>query len=163
MLSGPQPAYARARRQSAIPGRIQLATGLVSDKLRVGAFARIYVAAAIVLALLIVYVSLAAKVTATSYEITRLKSQQADLLARQEQLQYAEANLGAPGQVQQEASKAGMQRAAASKYVPYQPVAVDLQARPGDAPPDRTPLWARAMAGLLDGVTGTRDALAAGP
>jgi cell division protein FtsL len=163
MMSGPQPAHPRARRRSAIPGRIQLATDLVSEKLRLGAFARIYMAAGVVLALLILYVSLAAKVTETSYEITRLKSQQADLLARQEQLQYAEAGLEAPGQVQQDASKAGMQRAAAAKYVPYQPVAIDLRAMPGDGAPDRTPLWAQALGGLINGVTGTRDALAASP
>jgi hypothetical protein len=159
MLPGYAPPRPRTRRGSG--GRVGHAAGALSEKLRVGAFARLYLAAGMVLGLLILYVSLAAHVTATSYEISRLKAQQADLLAHQEQLRYSEANLQAPGQVQQDASKAGMQRASATTYVAYQPVAIDLEARPGDAPPDRTPIWARALAALVNGVTGAQDALAA--
>lgn len=160
LLSGPLPAQPRTRRRSAGKSRVELATGALSRKLRLGNLGRLYLAGGVVIVLLILYVSLAAQVTQTSYEITRLKAQQSDLLAQQEQLRYTEVNLQAPGQVQQDASKAGMQRGAAARYVQYQPVAVDLAARPGEGVPDRTPVWQRALAAVVVGVTGSRDALA---
>ena len=159
LLSGPLPAEPVIRRGSR-PAISAAAAGALSEKLRVDVFGRLYAVAGTVLALLILYVSLAAHLTQTSYEITRLQAQQADLLARQEQLRYTEANLQAPGQVEHDAALAGMQRGTASKYVRYQPVAVDLTARPGDPAPDRTPLWQKGVAALLNGVAGTRDALA---
>jgi hypothetical protein len=161
MLSGPLRAEPAGRRRSAGTAIAAAAATAVSDKLRLGAFARLYAAAGAVLLLLILYVSLAAHVTQTSYEITRLQAQQADLLARQEQLRYTEASLQAPGQVEHDAAVAGLRRGTAAKYVQYQPVAVDLTSQPGDAPPDRTPLWQQALAALLNGVTGAHDVMAA--
>ena len=162
MLSGPLLTGPVSRRRSSRPALAVAAASAVSDKLRLGAFGRLYGAAGIVLVLLILYVSLAARLTQTSYEITRLQAQQADLVARQEQLRYTEANLQAPGQVQHDAAATGMQRGTAASYVQYQPVAVDLNAQPGDAAPDRTPLWRQALAALMTGVTGARDVMAAG-
>jgi hypothetical protein len=160
MLSGPVRPEPVIRRSSR-PALAAAAAGAVSEKLRLDVFGRLYIATAVVVLLLVLYVSLAARVTQTSYEITRLQSQQADLQARQEQLRYTEANLQAPGQVQRDAAVAGMQRGTAAKYVQYQPVAVDLGARPGDTAPDRTPLWQRGLAAVLNGVTGARDVMAA--
>lgn len=161
MLSGPLRTEPGARRRSYRPAVAAAAAHAVSEKLRLGALGRFYGAAGAVLLLLILYVSLAAHVTQTSYEITRLQSQQADLVARQEQLRYTEANLQAPGQVEHDAALAGLRRGTASRYVQYQPVAVDLEARPGDEAPDRTPLWQQALAALLNGVTGAHDVMAA--
>src|SRR5919204_630141 len=98
MLSGP------LQSERAAHGR-GLGGGAVAQKLRFDAYGRLYVAAGIVLALLILYVSLAAKLTETSYQITRLQAQQADLLAQQQELRYTEASLQAPGQVQQDAAR----------------------------------------------------------
>jgi hypothetical protein len=162
MLSGPLTASPSTRRRRTRPGPVELAAVELSEKLRLGTFGRIYFAAGVVLCVLILYVSLAAQVTQSSYEISRLKAQQADLLAQQEQLRYQEANLQAPGQVQRDASRAGMQRGAATRYVQYQPVALDLSTHAGAAAPDRTPLWQRALAAILNGVGGTKDVLASG-
>jgi hypothetical protein len=162
MLAGPIRPEPGVRRRSSRPALAVAAASAVSEKLRLGAFARLYAAAGVVLVLLILYVSLSARVTQTSYDITRLQSQQADLVARQEQLRYKEANLQAPGQVEHDASVAGLRRGTATKYVQYQPVAVDLEARPGDAEPDRTPLWQQALAALVNGVSGAHDVMAAG-
>src|SRR5207237_9128912 len=102
--SGPRESERRRRRRTGA-GAVELAANAVSARLRLDAFGRLYLAAGIVLLLLILYVSLAARVTQSSYESSRLKAQQADLLAHTEQLQYAEANLQAPGQVEHDAAR----------------------------------------------------------
>ena len=47
-----------------------------------------------------------------------------------------------------------------TKYVGYQPVAIDLQAPTGSAPVDQQPRWQQAVASVLSAVSGTRDVLA---
>jgi hypothetical protein len=107
------------------------------------------------------YLALAAQVTQSSYDITRLQDQQRQLIAAQDQLRYQEVTLHAPAQVQQSAAQSGMQRTAPVAYVPAQPVAIDLQAPAGASGTDATPLWARYLAALFNKVGGTRDVMAA--
>jgi hypothetical protein len=61
--------------------------------------------------------------------------------------------LHAPAQVQQQAAQSGMQRVVPSGYVTGQAVAIDLAAPVGAAPNDTTPLWARAVAAVVNTVT----------
>jgi len=69
--------------------------------------------------------------------------------------------LHAPAQVQQQAAQSGMQRVVPTGYVAGQPVAIDLTAPVGATAGDTTPLWARAVAAVINTVGGTRDVLAA--
>ncbi|MGH7903503.1 MAG: hypothetical protein ACREPA_05155 [Candidatus Dormibacteraceae bacterium] len=153
-LANPSSARASRRRPLALAGD-------VSSRLRVGAFGRVYVAAAVILLCLIVYLFQVAQVTKASYDIAQLRGRQAQLLAEQEQLRYQEANLTAPARIQQEAVAAGMQRTMPSQYVAYQPVQVDVAAPPSQVRPDRTPLWQQAVAAIFHSL-GSRDALASG-
>jgi hypothetical protein len=106
------------------------------------------------------YLGLAAQITQASYDITRLQDQQRSLIAEQDQLRYQEVTLHAPAQVQQQAAQSGMQRVVPSGYVTGQAVAINLAAPVGAPASDTTPLWARAMAAVLNTVA--RDAVAAG-
>ena len=155
---GAGPAVRRRRRSR--PGLAQAAGEAVATRLRLGALGRVYLAAAVVVACLVCYLMLAAQATQTSYDINRLRAQRADLLAQQEQLRYQEAALGSPARVEQEAAQAGLVRSTPVQIVPYQAVAVDLEARQAVAE-DNSPLWQRAVAGVLSGL-GARDVLAAG-
>ena len=148
------------RRRRSRPGLAQAAGEAVAARLRLSALGRVYLGAAVVLVCLVCYLMLAAQATQASYDITRLRSQQADLLAQQEQLRYQEAALGSPARLQQEALQAGLVRSTPVQIVPFQPVAVNLDAHDAVAE-DATPLWQRAVASLLGGL-GARDALAAG-
>jgi hypothetical protein len=53
-----------------------------------------------------------------------------------------------------------MLRVVPSTFVTGQPVAIDLTTPIGASPTDMSPLWARAVAAILNQVAGTRDVLA---
>jgi hypothetical protein len=132
---------------------MQVASSTAAEKLQLNSFGHAYLGVGAVLIVVLFYLGLAAQITQSSYDITRLQEQQRQLIAEQEQLRYQEVTLHAPAQVQQSAAKSGMQRVVPSGYVAGQAVAIDLTAPIGDAPNDTTPLWARAMAALLNSVT----------
>ena len=161
--SEPAPRPVPRRRRSKRGGVISVgapsihAAALVA-RLRVSAFGRVYVVAAGVLAMAICYLFVAAQMTQTSYEMNRLRAQQAELKAEQDQLRYQGVQLHTPARVAQEAGVAGLAPAATpTKYLGYQPVAIDLGAATGQAAPDQSPLWQRAVAGLLTGMGANRD------
>jgi cell division protein FtsL len=107
---------------------------------------RIYAAGAALLVLVLLYLIQAAQVTAQSYRIEELQSQQQSLAAEQSQLRYEEASLQAPSRVQADASRTGMRRVTPTAFVPFKAVAVNLLA-PVDAPPrPGQPLWSRLLA-----------------
>jgi len=140
---------------------VQVAGSVAADRLQLNAFGHAYLWFGAALIGVLFYLALAAQVTQSSYDITRLQEQQRQLVAEQDQLRYQEVTLHAPAQVQQHASQSGMQRAAPTVYVPAQQVAIDLQAPAGASATDATPLWERYMAALFNKVGGTRDVLAA--
>lgn len=141
---------------------MQVASSVASERLRLNAFGHAYLGVGAVLMCVLFYLALAAQVTQSSYDITRLQDQQRQLIAEQDQLRYQEVTLHAPAQVEQQAVKSGMQRGAPSAYVQSGPVAIDIQAPIGAQASDPTPIWERMMAGLLNRVGGTRDVMAAG-
>lgn len=154
--------HAPARRRRRTRGFVQVASSVAAERLRLNSFGQAYMGLGAVLICILFYLALAAQVTQSSYDITRLEEQQSQLLAEQDQLRYQEATLHAPAQVQQQAAQSGMQRAARVTYVAGQPVAIDLTAPAGASGADETPLWQRYLAALLNTVGGTRDVLAAG-
>jgi hypothetical protein len=109
--------------------------------------------------LAIAYLVVAAQATQSSYELSRLKDQNAQLRAEQDQLRYSMAAQHTPARVEQEAAAAGLQRSNQLKYVSYQPVVVDLSAPLGPDRPVQGPLWKQAIAAVFGGA---RDVLAAG-
>ena len=141
---------------------MQVASSVASERLHLNAFGHAYLGLGAVLLCGLFYLALAAQITQSSYEITRLQDQQSQLLAEQDQLRYQEVTLHAPAQVQQQAAQSGMQRAAPSTYVAGQPVAIDLQAPVGAPASDSTPLWQQMMAGVVNKLGNTRDVMAAG-
>ncbi|HEY8643414.1 MAG TPA: hypothetical protein VIO84_11695 [Candidatus Dormibacteraeota bacterium] len=139
---------------------VEMASLRAADRLRASPHLRLYLSVATLVTVLVAYVVVGSQVTQTSYELARLQNQQAALQAEQGQLRYAEANLRTPAQVQHDAQSAGLQQVPPTKYVGFQPVAIDLQAPTGAAPVDDQPLWQRAVASLLGAVSGSRDVLA---
>jgi len=135
--------------------------GVAAERLRFGAYGRIYAAGAAVLALAICYLAVAAQVTQTTYELNRLQAQQAQLRAEQDQLRYQQVTMHTPARVATGAQAAGLVSVTPAKYLGYQPVALDLGAPTGDQPVDGSPLWQRAVASVLNGVGMTRDVAAA--
>jgi len=140
---------------------VQVASIAASERLRISTFGHAYVGLGLVLVGILFYLALAAQVTQASYDITRLQDQQRQLIAEQDQLRYQEATLHAPAQVEQQAVQSGMQRTVPVTYVAGQPIAIDLQAPIGAPPTDSTPLWARALAALVNRLGVARDAMAA--
>ena len=108
--------------------------------------------------LAVAYLVVAAQATQSSYDLNRLKDQNVQLRAEQDQLRYAMAAEHTPARVEQEAAQAGLQRPSQLKYVAYQPVQIDLNASVGPERPDQTPRWQQALATLFGGA---RDAFAA--
>jgi Tfp pilus assembly protein PilN len=151
-----------ARRRRRTRGFVQVAGSVAADRLQLSTFAHAYLGLGAALVAVLFYLALAAQVTQSSYDITRLQDQQRQLIAEQDQLRYQEVTLHAPAQVQQSAAQSGMQRTAPVAYVPAQPVAIDLGAPAGASGTDATPLWARYLAALFNKVGGTRDVMAAG-
>jgi hypothetical protein len=159
-IAGAQHAPAPRRRRRT-RGFVQVASATAAERLRLSTFGHAYVGLGAILIAVLFYLGLAAQITQSSYDITRLQDQQRQLLAEQDQLRYQEVTLHAPAQVQQQAAKSGMQRVVPSGYVAGQPVAIDLTAPVGDSANDTTPLWERAVAAVVNTVGGTRDVLAA--
>jgi len=151
-----------ARRRRRTRGFVQVASSVAADRLQLSSYAHAYLGLGAALIAVLFYLALAAQVTQSSYDITRLQDQQRQLIAEQDQLRYQEVTLHAPAQVQQSAAQSGMQRTAPVAYVPAQPIAIDLGAPAGAAASDATPLWARYLAALFNKVGGTRDVMAAG-
>jgi hypothetical protein len=140
---------------------VQVAGATAAERLRLSTFGHAYLGLGAILIAVLFYLGLAAQITQSSYDITRLQDQQRQLIAEQDQLRYQEVTLHAPAQVQQQAAQSGMQRVVPSGYVAGQPVAIDLTAPVGDSANDAAPLWERAVAALINTVGGTRDVLAA--
>ena len=140
---------------------VQVASTVASERLRLSSFGHAYMAVGVLLFAVLAYLALAAQVTQSSYDITRLQTQQSQLIAEQDQLRYQEVTLHAPAQVEQSATQSGMQRVAPVTYVNGQAVAIDLEAPVGAPPTDSTPLWERAVAALVTRLGVTHDAMAA--
>jgi cell division protein FtsL len=156
------PAHSPAVRRRRVRRDLVEAAGVrAADRLRASAHLRLYLGVVVLVAVLVAYVVLASQMTQTSYELARLQNQQAQLQAEQAQLRYQEANSHTPAQVQHDAQAAGLRQVQPTKYVGFQPVAIDLQAPTGAGPVDDQAPWQRAVAGLLAVVTGQRDVLAA--
>jgi cell division protein FtsL len=134
---------------------------VAADRLRLNLFGHAYVGVGAVVIVVLFYLAIAAQITQASYDIARLQDQQRQLIAEQDQLRYQEVTLRAPAQVQQQATRSGMQRVAPSSYVAGQQVAIDLTTSLGASPADTTPLWQRAVAMVVNSVGGTRDVMAA--
>jgi hypothetical protein len=154
--------HAPVRRRRRTRGFVQVASAVTAERLRLNSFGQAYLWVGAGLILVLFYLALAAQVTASSYDISRLQEQQRQLLAEQDQLRYQEVTAHAPAQVQAHAAQVGMQRAARVNYVVGQPVAIDLSAPAGEPGTDETPLWQQYLAAIVNKVGGTRDVLAAG-
>jgi hypothetical protein len=150
------------RRRRRTRGFVQVASTAAAERLRLNRFGHAYVGVGAVVIALFFYLGLAAQITQSSYDISRLQDQQRQLIAEQDQLRYQEVTLHAPAQVQQQASQSGMQRVVPASYVPGQLVAIDLAAPVGASPTDSTPRWLRAVAVVVNRIGGTRDVMAAG-
>jgi hypothetical protein len=132
---------------------MQVASSTAAERLHLSSFGHAYLGVGAVLIAVLFYLGLAAQITQSSYDITRLQDQQRQLIAEQDHLRYQEVTLHAPAQVQKQATQSGMQRVVPAGYVAGQAVAIDLAAPIGESPNDTTPLWARAMAAVLSTVT----------
>src|ERR1700682_2510200 len=159
-IAGAQHAPAPRRRRRT-RGFVQVASATAVERLRLTTFGHAYLGLGAILIVVLFYLGLAAQITQSSYDITRLQDQQRQLIAEQDQLRYQEVTLHAPAQVQQQAAQSGMQRVVPTGYVAGQQVAIDLTAPVGASAGDATPLWARAVAAVINTVGGTRDVLAA--
>ena len=146
------------RRRSSRPLWADVLATPAARRLQLSTFARVYAAAVLVLVLAIAYLVVAAQATQSSYDLNRLKDQNAQLRAEQDQLRYTMAAEQTPARVEQGAAQAGLQRPSQLKYVAYQPVAIDLNASVGPDQPDQSPKWQQALAALFGGA---RDVFAA--
>jgi cell division protein FtsL len=153
------PTRRRRSSRSSRPLWADIAASPAARRLQLSTFARVYAAAGVVLVLAIAYLVVAAQATQSSYDLTRLKEQNAQLRAEQDQLRYTMAAQHTPARVEQAAAAAGLQRSNQLKYVSYQPVALDLGASLGPDRPVQGPLWQQALAAVFGGA---RDVLAAG-
>jgi hypothetical protein len=152
---------AQPRRRRRTRGFVQVAGTVAAERLRLNLFGHAYVGVGAVVIAILFYLALAAQITQSSYDISRLQDQQRQLIAEQDQLRYQEVTLHAPAQVQQQAAQSGMQRLVPSSFVAGPPVAIDLTTPLGASPADTTPLWMRAVATVVNAVGGTRDVMAA--
>ncbi|HKF78215.1 MAG TPA: hypothetical protein VKF59_18885 [Candidatus Dormibacteraeota bacterium] len=128
---------------------------------RLSSFARTYAAAGALLVVAIGYLAVASQATQTSYELDRLKDQNAQLLAEQDQLRYEDARAHTSAGVAQAAAAAGLEHGTRARYVTYQPVALDLGAPVGPARPPEAAPWQRVLAALT-GAGPAGEARAAG-
>jgi hypothetical protein len=113
-----------------------------------------------VLALVIAYLVAGTQATQTSYQLDRLRAQNAQLQAEQAQLRAQDAQLHTRAGVTQAATAAGLHYTTVTRYASYQPIALDLSAPIGQGQPDSTPNWQRALAVIVGGTS--KDAEAAG-
>jgi cell division protein FtsL len=145
------------------PPLLRAASGVAARGLRLSTFSRIYTAAAVLLTLALAYLLAAAQATQTSYELLRLRDQNTQLQAEQDQLRYQSVSLHAPARVEDEAAAQGMRRTNRVQYVDPPPVTVNLEAPVGPGRPDRRPLWRRAVSALFGVGTDLADALGTTP
>src|SRR5205807_7874953 len=124
--AGLQHVTATPRRRRRTRGFVQVASAAASERLRLNAFGHAYLGVGAVVIGILFYLAIAAQITQSSYDITRLQDQQRQLIAEQDQLRYQEVTLHAPVQVQQQAKQSGMQRVAPTTYLPGPPVAICL-------------------------------------
>ena len=153
---------APSRRRRRARSFVQTAGVVAADKLRLNAFGNAYLIAGVILFCVLSYLALSAQITQASYDIARLQDQQSQLLSQQDQLRYQEISLHAPARVQAEAAASGLQRGTPVVYVTAPDLSIDLSAPDGAGPTDVTPLWERAVAGIISRVGGAKDAMAAG-
>ena len=149
------------RRRRRTRGFVQVASTAAVDRLHLNAFGHAYLGLGAVVICVLFYLALAAQITQSSYDISRLQDQQRLLLAEQDQLRYQEVTQHAPAQVQRAAVQSGMARVTPSKYVKSPAVAIDLQASIGALPSDPTPIWQRMVAAVVNRVVGAHDVMAA--
>ena len=149
------------KRRRRTRGFVQVASATASERLRLNAFGHAYLLVGAGIALVLIYLSMAAQATASSYQITQLQQEQRQLMAEQDQLRYQEATLHAPAQVAQQAAQSGMQRLPPSTYINEPVIGIDITAPIGAPPTDSTPLWAQAIAVVITKLGVARDAMAA--
>lgn len=128
---------------------------------RLSSFARTYAAAGALLAVAIGYLAVASQATQTSYELDRLKDQNAQLVAEQDQLRYEDARVHTSAGVAQAAAAAGLQHGTPARYVTYQPVVLDLGAPVEPARPAAPAPWQLVVAAIT-GAGRAGEARAAG-
>ena len=153
-------AHAQPRRRAAWPLFATVANSAAAERLRLSSYGRVYAAGIGLLAIVIAYLLVGTQTTQTSYDLDRLKDQNAQLVAEQDELRAQDARMHTQAGVAQAAAAAGLQHSNSHQYVGYQPVALDLGAPIGPARPEDTPLWQRALAMIVGGTA--RDAQAAG-
>ncbi|HSR26778.1 MAG TPA: hypothetical protein VLW53_24735 [Candidatus Eisenbacteria bacterium] len=153
-------AHAARRRLTPWPLLASVASGAAAERLGLASFGRAYAAGVALLAVVIAYLLMGAQTTQTSYDLDRLKDQNAQLVAEQDELRAQDARMHTQAGVARAATTAGLQHSNSLKYVGYQPVALDLGAPIGPARPEDTPLWQRALAAIVGGTA--REAQAAG-
>jgi cell division protein FtsL len=134
---------------------VQLASGPMARRLRLGAFGPFYVAGAITVVLAVINIMLTAQATQSSYQLTGLQAANKQLSADQQQLRYLEATQHTPAQVEQEARRQGMTRPMAAGYVDAQPLSFDPQAplSAGPASGSIADLASAAMQAILGSTT----------
>jgi len=142
------------------PVLVTVANSATADRLKLSSFGRVYAAGAALLVLVVAYLLIGTQATQTSYELDRLKDQNAQLLNEQADLRAQDSRIHTQAGVAQSAASAGLQRGNSLQYVGYQPVALNLNAPIGPDRPEDTPLWQRALAAIVGGTA--RDAQAAG-
>jgi cell division protein FtsL len=134
-----------------------LATARTRERLGISSFARISLAAAALLLLVLVYLTVNAQETQTSYELNQLRQENAQLQAEQDQLRYQKARLETPALVDQAAASRGMTQADPSTYVQGKPVQVDLSRPIGPPRPSDEPRWQRILDLLFGGSGDARE------
>ncbi len=142
------------------PLLVTVANRATAERLGLSSFGHVYAAAAALLVLVICYLLVGTQATQTSYELDRLRDQNAQLAAEQHELRAQDTRIHTRAGVAQSAAAAGLQHNNSLKYVGYQPVALDLNAPIGPSRADDTPLWQRALVAAVGGTA--RDAQAAG-
>ena len=153
-------AHGARRRLTPWPLLASVANSAAAERLGLASFGRAYAAGVALLAIVIAYLLVAAQTTQTSYELDRLKDQNAQLVAEQDELRAQDARMHTQAGVARAATAAGLQHSNSLQYVGYQPVVLDLGAPIGPARPEDTPLWQRALAAIVGGTA--REAQAAG-
>ena len=87
------------RRRSSRPFWADIAASPAARRLQLSNFARVYAAAGVVLVLSVAYLLVAAQATQSSYELSKLKDQNAQLTAERDQLRYTMAAQHTPARV----------------------------------------------------------------
>ncbi len=149
------------RRRRRTRGFVQVASTAAVERLHLNAFGHAYLGLGAVVICVLFYLALAAQITQSSYDISRLQDQQRLLLAEQDQLRYQEVTQHAPAQVQRAAVQSGLGRTTPTRYVKGPALAIDLQASIGAPPSDATPIWQRMVAAVVNRVVGAHDVMAA--